>query len=396
MEKLRHRRVLIEVETSLAPGRDMVRGIAKFVREIRRWDLHHNAGRWALHDGASGPSRIGPLPAETDVDGIITRIYDEASELKALALMERGIPVVDVLGEETGARVPLVHTDDAAIAAMAVRHLREQGFRDFAFCGIASTRWSANRREAFQGAVAEPGQPLPAIELDQAGDTGAEVDIARVEAWLAGLPKPTGIFVSCDHIAPVLLKACAHLGITVPEQVSVVGVNNDTVACNVCSPTLSSIDANHFLIGYRAARRLEGMMDGEPPPGEPLLVPPRGLVVRGSSGEPMIEDALIARAVRFIDRNAASLGGVDDVAALLPVSRRELQRRFRHVTGRTVHSAIIDARLNIAKELLASTDYTVDAIAEMSGFGSRQHFAKTFRTHVGSTPAKFRDDPDRA
>ncbi|MGI9244208.1 MAG: hypothetical protein ACR2RV_25645 [Verrucomicrobiales bacterium] len=131
--KWRRRRVLLEIETALAPGRDMIRGIAKFVREVHRWDVHHDAGHWSLHGEASGPSRIEQLPAEREIDGVITRIYDEASERAALESIGKGIPVIDILGDCEGSSVPLVHCDDAAIAEMALGHLREQGFRRFAF-----------------------------------------------------------------------------------------------------------------------------------------------------------------------------------------------------------------------------------------------------------------------
>ncbi|MGI9244207.1 MAG: substrate-binding domain-containing protein [Verrucomicrobiales bacterium] len=248
------------------------------------------------------------------------------------------------------------------------------------------------RGQTFQQQVAALGQELPMLALPKFSGRSGESDVLRVEAWLERLPKPVAIFVSCDHIAPLVLEGCARLGFTVPEQVAVVGVNDDRVVCNVCAPTLSSIDASHFEIGYRAARLLEELMNGGEPPGAPIFIPPSRLVVRGSSGEAVIDDPLIARAARFISRNAGSPIGVDDVVASVPLSRRELQRRFRQVTGRTIHSSLLDARMEIAKRLLVAGEYTVEAVAEMSGFGSRQHFTKTFSSQTGTTPAKYRRD----
>lgn len=390
--KLRRRRVLLEVETSLAPGRDMLRGIAKFIREVHRWDVHHDAGLWSLHQNVQGPSRIEQLPAEREVDGIITRIYDEASEREALENISRGVPVVDLLGEGTGEGVPLVHTDDGAIAKMALGHLREQGFREFAFVGMANTRWSDRRRAGFEAEVEKLGAGVQCFEVAESTGPADTNDLQRMEEWIEALPKPVAIFASCDHVAPLVLESCSQLSITVPEHVAVIGVNNDTVACNVCSPTLSSVDASHFEIGYRAARLLEDLMDGGEAPGDPIFIRPREVIVRGSSGEAVIDDPLIARAARFISRNAASPIGVDDVVNSVPLSRRELQRRFRSVTGTTVHEAICSARIQIAKRLLASGEYTIDVVAEMSGFGSRQHFAKTFRNESGMTPAQYRKE----
>jgi LacI family transcriptional regulator len=389
-EKLRRRRVLIEIETALAPGRDMVRGIAKFVREISRWDIHHDPGAWSLHGGTQGPSSMEQQPVAEDTDGIITRIYDEASEKAAHEAIARGISVVDVLGEVAACDVPLVHTDDEAVAKMALDYFHGQGFRRFAFCGLADTRWSLRRGEAFSAGAAKREGSVESLVLTKTANVVLRSDAERVKAWLEGLPKPVAIFVSCDHIAPLVLEGCSRLGITVPEQVAVLGVNNDTVACNVCNPTLSSIDAGHYEIGYRAARLLEELMDGGEPPEKPIFVEPRRLIVRESSGQEVIIDPQIARAARFINKNAVSPIGVDDVAASVSLSRRELQRRFRDVTGRTVHSAILAARLGISEKLLETSDYTIDAVAEKAGFGSRQHFAKTFRQHAGVSPAAFR------
>lgn len=386
---LQRRRILLEIETAIAPGRDMLRGISKFVGEINRWDVHHNAGNWSLHGSISGPSHIEPLPADQSIDGVITRIYDDASRQRAHELIKQGIKVVDILGDHNDSSLYLVHTDDAAISKMALRHLNEKGFDRFAFMGIENTRWSIQRGEAFSS---ESGTLVPSFTVSKGQQGIGESDTERIEQWLKSLSLPVGVFASCDHIAPLLLEACGRLGITVPEHLAVVGVNNDTVACNVCSPTLSSIDANHFEVGYRAARLLNDLLEDKPSPKKPLYIPPHQLVVRGSSGELAINDPLIARAARFINRNAGSPIGVDEVVASVPLSRRELQRRFLQVTGRTIHASILEARMTIAKRLLRNPEYIVDAVAELSGFGSRQHFTKTFKAQTGITPAKYRRD----
>ena len=384
---LQPRRILLEIETAIAPGRDMLRGISKVVGEITRWDVHHNAGNWSLHGSISGPSHIEPLPANQRIDGVITRIYDDASRQRAHELIKQGIKVVDILGDHNDSSLHLVHTDDAAISKMALRHLNEQGFERFAFMGIENTRWSIQRGEAFSS---ESDTLVPSFTVSRDQQGSGESDTERIEQWLKSLSLPVGVFASCDHIAPLLLEACGRLGITVPKHLAVVGVNNDTVACNVCSPTLSSIDAGHFEVGYRAARLLNDLLEGKPPPKKPVYIPPHQLVVRGSSGELPINDPLVARAARFINRNAGDPIGVDEVVASVPLSRRELQRRFRQVTGRTIHASILEARMTIAKRLLRNPEYIVDAVAELSGFGSRQHFTKTFKAQTGITPAKYR------
>ena len=261
-KKHHRRRILLEIETAIAPGRDMLRGIAKFVGEIHRWDVHHNAGNWALHGSISGPSHIEPLAPDRQIDGVITRIYDEATRKRAHELMAQGIPVVDILGDHDDRTLPLVHTDDAAIAKVALRHLMGQGFGRFAFCGIENTRWSVLRGEHFRKEAEKTGTPVSMVTVSKTPQIGGISEANRIEEWIKTLQLRIGVFVSCDHIAPLLLEACARLGVTVPEHLAVVGVNNDTVACNLCSPTLSSIDASHFEVGYRAARLLNEILEG--------------------------------------------------------------------------------------------------------------------------------------
>ena len=386
------RRVLLEIETAIAPGRDMLRGISKFVGEIHRWDVHHNAGHWSLHGGISGPSHIEPLAGDRRIDGVITRIYDELTRKRAHDLISQGIPVVDILGDHDDRSLPLVHTDDAAIAESALKHLSGQGFKRFAFCGIENTRWSVLRGQHFCAEAAKLSDETTVFTVSKMQQSHGESDAKRVEDWLRTLSLPVGIFVSCDHIAPLVVEAATRVGITIPENMALIGVNNDTVACSVCNPTLSSIDASHFEIGYRAAQLLNKLLEGGDPPTESILIAPSRLIVRDSSGKLAINDPLMAKAARFISRNAGSPIGVDEVAASVPLSRRELQRRFRRVTGGTIHAAITDARIQIAKRLLENPEYTIDRVAELSGFGSRQHFAKTFKNQAGLTPANYRKE----
>lgn len=389
--KSQHRkRILLEIETAIAPGRDMLLGISKFVGEINRWDVHHNAGSWSLHGDNSGPSHIEPLDPKMPVDGVITRIYDTHSLSRAKALVEKGIPVVDILGDHSDSSIPLVHTDDAGIAQLALKHLREQGFTNFGFCGIENTRWSDLRGDHFKNATAKLGCKTSTFYVPKLHFSKSAIYKKLTLSWLHSLPLPIGIFVSCDHIAPILIETAKQIGITIPENIAFVGVNNDAVSCNICNPTLSSIDASHYEIGYRAARLLNQLLEGKAPKDDPIFIPPTKLVVRGSSSELAINDPAVALAARFINRNAGSLIGVDDVVKNVSLSKRELQRRFRQFTGRSIHATIVETRISIAKRLLGNPEYTIDYVAQLSGFSSRQHFAKTFKAATGFTPGAFR------
>ena len=176
------------------------------------------------------------------------------------------MPVVDVLGTVPGAGFPLVHPDDRAIARMAADHLLQRGYRSFAFCGVRAYNWSERRRDGFVEALEEEGYACAIHAYAPGGgrDWTYEEDEAEIARWLAGLRRPVGIMACSDHHGRVILSACREAGLKVPDEVAVVGVDNDEPLCEVCDPPLSSVISDDQAVGYRAAALLARMMEGKP------------------------------------------------------------------------------------------------------------------------------------
>jgi LacI family transcriptional regulator len=373
-------RVALLVETSLASGRDILCGIATYAR---------NHGPWILtHEPRSLSEGLPPWLKAWKGDGIIARVQDAAIAEGVQAL---GIPVVDVLGEAPRAALPLVHVDDGLVAALAAEHFLDRGFHHFAFLGIEGETWSEMRLEGFRRALPE-GASLRASHLPRTlmGENPWEASLEVLAEWLAGLPRPTGILAASDQVAPLLLEACRRARVLVPDDVAVVGVDNDETLCEVCDPSLSSVEAGHRMVGYRAAELLDRLMRGEAPPAEPLRIKPSRVVVRASSEVQATSDRMVALALRIIrDRASAGLSASDLLGAV-PVSRSVLQRRFRAETGRSIQQEIIHARLNHARRLLAETDLPLAEVAEASGFRHREYLSAVFREHLDTTPADYR------
>ncbi len=371
------KRVALIVETSLASGREILRGIARYAHEIDRWHLFHAAR--GLQEAVPGWLR------GWDGDGVIARVHSE--ELVG-ALRDVEAPVVDVLGQVPRCGFPLVHVDDERIAFEAARHLRDRDFRSFAFFGIEGENWSERRREGFRQAC---GRRTAILETPRGEAEASEKSVAQLRAWLRELPKPVGVMVASDQRGLLLLEACRSEGIAVPEQVAVVGVDNDVTLCDISSPPLTSIRAGHFRVGYEAARLLDGLMtDSVKEPKQPVFVPPTGVVIRGSSDTLAIDDPAVALGVRFLREHLSEPVTNDLVARAAGISRTLFQQRFREAMGKTVREYLTEQRLRRAKGLIENSDLTLADIAQRCGFKHQEYLGDVFRKHFGITPGRLR------
>jgi LacI family transcriptional regulator len=379
----RRPRVALIIETSLGSGRDILRGVARYVREHEPWALYHephgleeSIPQWLRHWNG---------------DGVIARIQNRriAQELAA-----SGVPVVDVLGVVPEQPFPLVHVDDAAIARMAAGHLLERGLRRFGFFGIEGENWSEQRYAAFCAAVSgvDPRVPIYRMPRDTRRRRSwerAEDEIAR---WIAALPKPAGVLICSDQRGTQFLEACRRARVSVPNELAVVSVDNDEPLCEVCLPPLSSVDPGHLQVGYQAAGLLHTLLRGAMPPARALQVRPLEIVTRLSSDVLAVADERIGLALRLIRDQAPAGVRIDGIARQVGLSRSVLQRRFRSLLHRSIHQEILNVRITHARELLATTELSLAAVAERAGFKHQEYLGAVFRSRVGKTPAQVREE----
>jgi len=375
--------VALIIETSLGSGRDILRGVARYVREHEPWALYHEPHGLE----ASVPQWL----RRWNGDGIIARIQTRRI---AQQLAASGIPVVDVLGVVPELAFPLVLVDNIAIARMAAEHLLERGFRRFGFFGIEGENWSEQRYAGFCAAVAPVQSEVPICRLprDTKGRRSwerAEDDIAR---WIAALPKPAGVLICSDQRGSQFLEACRRAGVSVPNDIAVVSVDNDEPLCEVCLPPLSSVEPGHLNVGYQAAALLDSMLRGGSASRKPLHVQPLETVTRQSSDTLAVADSRVGMALRLIRENAPSGMRIDDIAREVGLSRSVLQRRFRATLHCSIHQEILNVRIRHARELLATTEISLAAVAEQAGFKHQEYLGAVFRARVGKTPAQVRED----
>jgi LacI family transcriptional regulator len=380
---MRNRRPLVAllIETSNAYARGLLEGVTAYLREHGPWSVYiseHGRGESVPHwlKGWAG-------------DGILARIENRTI---AKIVAERGLPTVDLSAARLAPGIPWVETDDEAIAKLAVDHLLERGFRQLGFCGLTDYHWSVWRAEHFQRVAKAAGCDchvhLAPLRGGRAADFAAEQrDLAR---WVQKLPKPVGVMACFDIRGRQLLEACRTVGVRVPDDVAVLGVDNDTVLCDLADPALSSIAPDTHRTGYLAAQLLDRMLDGKHVIPKPYLIKPLGLVARRSTDALAIDDDEVSKAVRFIRENACEGITVAQVLQAVPLSRRVLESRFRKLLGRTPHREILRCRIERAKELLRATDLPLKTIAARVGIPHLEYLSVAFKRATQQTPGEYR------
>lgn len=373
--------IALLVDTATDWGRRMIRGIGRYAQEHGGWDI------WLEQRCQHAPGR---LPPGWRGDGVIARVAD-----RGMGRYLAGAPgvVVNVSAARIpGVEFPTVTADLRTAARLAVGHLLDQGFRSFGYFAPRGLSYVETHYHSFVDNLAEAGLSCSLFPARRGkGPTATwqrrQNDLRR---WLTGLPKPVAVVTWTSDRGREVLYACRALGLSVPEQVAVMGGDEDSLLCETCNPPLSGVALTSERIGYEAAALLDRLWHGGHPPAAPILIEPTRVVVRQSTDTLAIRDPDLARAIAFIRVHAATPIRVSDVLRAVPVSRSWLERRFQDALGRSPAEEIRRVHLERARQLMADTDMPVPQVAAASGFGSREYLAYAFKQATGLTPREFR------
>jgi LacI family transcriptional regulator len=379
-------KVALLVETSRGFGREFLLGMARYSR------LH---GPWSFHITPGDYKQVVPKMKQWGGAGIVARIADDRT---ARAVIDAQLPTIAIglTDEQMSPRSPLskfseISSDPVEVSRLAADHLLERQLLQFAYVGRNDRGWSGRREKAFRSYLGERHFDVHTYKAPKLRkDRVWEKEQAFLARWLSALPRPIGVFACDDDRGREVLEACKLADLRVPEDVAVVGVDNDQVFCELADPPLSSVALNAETAGYRAAALLDAMMHGRERKRRQIVVEALGVVTRRSTDIVAVDDDEITNALRFIRRQHGCNISVDRVAAEVGLSRRSLEKRFREVTGRTILEAVQLTRLERAKRLLRETTYPISKVAELAGFGSAGYFIQFFQKQVGKTPRKYR------
>ncbi|ODU23767.1 MAG: XylR family transcriptional regulator [Verrucomicrobia bacterium SCN 57-15] len=371
-------KVALLIETSNAYARSLLRGVVGYIREHQPWSLF-------LSEHTRGDKTPQWLKGWRG-DGIIARVENAAI---AEALRPIRLPIVDMSAARLLPSLPWFETDDGAIAHIAVEHLVERGFTNLAFVGDSQFNWSKWRCEHFENSVRAAGHNCFVLDIGKKKKSEEE-GLRRIAEWVRELPKPVGVMACYDFTGQQVLDACRRLDIAVPDEVAVIGVDNDELLCELSDPPLSSVIPNTYRTGYEAAALLDQMMGGKIVKGETHLIPPLGVATRQSTDVLAIHDRNVARAINYIRKNACNGINVQDVIRAVPQSRRLLEKKFKKLLGRTPHDEIFRVQLERVRQLLTQTDLSLEQIAERTGFTHVEYLSVAFKRELGIPPSRYR------
>jgi LacI family transcriptional regulator len=384
------RRVALLIESSRKVGREVLGGIAAYAAKCGPWEFCHYER-----------PQSGPPPRwlrQWKPDGIIGSI-DDRELLRRIAALR--VPTVDTI---YSLRPPLqgtsrIFTDQRPIAMAAADHLLNLGFEQFAFCGYSGIYWSDSRQRRFAEYLAGFGRKViayqPTSARSQAFDTRVELDAllhtADLVRWVRDLPRPIGLMACNDVRARQVLTACDEAGIAVPDEIAVVGVDNDEVVCMFCNPPLSSIDQDVQRLGYEAAAMLDRLMRGKSCPQDVVLDLTVQVQSRASTNVLAVADPELREVVRYIRDHACEGLTLDGLVERFSLSRSTLQRWFARHVRRSPSDEIDRVRLDRIKELMTATDLPLSEIAYRSGFEHFESMHRLFKTKIGTTPSEYRN-----
>jgi LacI family transcriptional regulator len=367
-------RVLIVLAASATWSRGILRGFSEVARE-QRWDLVHYfpgtsldwlAGYWRPSATVLGPEVGRDWPA-----------------------VLRGSALVSVNSDRTGEGVPSVCLDEPEIGRQAFEHLSSKGLPWVTTFRFGETAFAVAREKGFREAARASSARLGPPWTDRA--EWSQTDPRTIASWVDSLPKPCGVFACCDTWSQVVVRYARAAQFRVPEDIAVVGVDNDPTICELATPPLSSVTVPWQNVGRQAAHLVELALSGKASRvPQRVVVAPGAVMTRQSTDALAIEDDLVARAVRWIHEHSDGALTVPSVARAVAASRRRLERRFQTVLGRTIVEEIRRVRVEVAKQLLTMTGHRLPQIAKLSGFTTAALLSVAFRREVGLPPGAYR------
>ena len=346
--------------------------------------------QWMMHNASPTQGVLKPL-TEWNPHGIIACL-DNADI--ARSLLKLGKPIIDTGCILKGLRVPTIEVDHAAIARLATEHFVARGYQNFGYLGSRKANYSRWRLASFRESLLEAGHDLTPCHIEYHPHLSEKASWknvnTKVRQWLGKLAKPAAVLADHDLAAFDLANMCQILGLHVPNDVAILGVDNDELVCKLAFPPLSSVAIPAEQIGFEAAKLLDRIMAGEKISHETIFIPPVRVVTRHSTSIFAIDEPIVTGALHYIRNNLAAPLRVGDIADKLVVSRRVLEQKFRSLLGRSLLDEIHRVRVEHAKELLATTELLISEVAKQSGFSTPQRMATVFRKLVGDSPGDYR------
>lgn len=382
-------KILLHIDSSRIYGRSLLRGIIEYVKLNTQWILFSETTHFQRK--INNKQRLKNIQ-EWKPDGIIVRESRGIEQLMTLnvpTILCPNLFFVDPNLKDQTAKFSSIITDCKKIGQIGAEYFLEKGYKNLAFVGYDNISWSQLRQNAFCKTTQKKG--LEVFTLNEPHDKIRKKGTTKLSQWLQQLPKPVAVMACNDTRALEVINACRIAGLHVPEDIAVLGVDNDDIICEMSAPSISSIDVSVKKAGYEAAELLHQMLTSEHPlDKQDILVNPLAVVTRQSTDITAIEDPVVAGVLSFIRKNIHTPMQVNEIVAHAYVSRRNLELRFHKIIGRSIHNEIRRLRVNAISNILLETNLPINEIAEKFGYNDATNLSRFFKKEVGISLHEYR------
>ncbi len=378
-------KIILLIDFAEEYSKSLLKGIARYSREHGPWIFC----RMPLYQRETiGIGGILEWALEWEANGIIGQLYNDP---KIDLIVKAGIPVIAQDFKERFTNLPNITGNHYEAGVMGADYFLKKGFKNFAFYGFSDIVWSRERAEGFEDTIRAAGHEVHYLEhrMSRTGELWFYKP-SSLSQWLKSLPKPIALMACDDNQGQHITEACRHSDIRIPEEVAVLGVDNDEMICEFSDPPLSSIGQDAEKGGYDCARLLHHMIENGTSDFYDIVVKPTQVITRQSTDIYATNDDDIASSLKFIHQNIEKNLQVDDVVKQVPLSRRALEKRFQQMTGLPIYKYIFNLRMEKFTTRLLETDMSVFEIAMDLGFNDSKNIARQFRQLKGCTPLEYR------
>lgn len=376
-------KILLLTDFSSGYSRNLLKGIVRYSKEVGNWSFQRMPLYYRMLYGENG---VVEWAKKWQADAIIAQLTDVNIEL----LNDLNIPIIVQNYRDRNKAVSNLTGDYFNTGVMAAKFFLNRGYRNFAFYGFKGAIWSRERADGYSHEIEKQGYKLAILENDNKDREEWSYNHTVLGNWLQSLPKPVALFACDDHFALQISETCNVYNINVPDDIAILGVDNDDLLCNISDPPLSSIVLDVENGGYNAGKLLHQLITKEITEPFNIVVNPLIIERRKSTEKYAVSDKNIRTILNYIEKNYANHLSVEELVKQVPLSRRVLEKKFKEETGESLYQYIQNYRIDQFTRLLITTDYSLFEAALQSGFENYKNVSRVFRKYKSLSPAEYR------
>ena len=376
-------KILLLTDFSSGYSRNLLKGIVRYSKEVGNWSFQRMPLYYRMLYGENG---VVEWAKKWQADAIIAQLTDVNIEL----LNDLNIPIIVQNYRDRNKAVSNLTGDYFNTGVMAAKFFLNRGYHNFAFYGFKGAIWSRERADGYSHEIEKQGYKLAILENDNKDREEWSYNHTVLGNWLQSLPKPVALFACDDHFALQISETCNVYNINVPDDIAILGVDNDDLLCNISDPPLSSIVLDVENGGYNAGKLLHQLITKEITEPFNIVVNPLIIERRKSTEKYAVSDKNIRTILNYIEKNYANHLSVEELVKQVPLSRRVLEKKFKEETGESLYQYIQNYRIDQFTRLLITTDYSLFEAALQSGFENYKNVSRIFRKYKSLSPAEYR------